>query len=233
MKAASASDPSSLNTTHPRRCRERWPAPWGDDPRGLRHEATDAARIVVREPLPAWRQGLTLTVFTGRIPGIELGLANYLQELPGVQAREEGSGAFRSTSPSVSPAGFNPASLTCRDVHEGGEVNGLGSLEGVAPDDLPVPLGEAGFADDRAPFAGGISSSARPAAASGAGTGRPGAASATGGTFGLAAGASSLSVPGAFTACACASRAAGRWRSTARGDGHGLKSRTRSTAGLS
>ena len=91
----------------------------------------------------------------------------------------------------------------------GGAVNEFRNLEGAALDDLSVTLGETGFADDGAPFAG--DTTATGAAGSGKWGGRwsDGAGRAMGGTFGFAADDSSLAVLGAFTACACALDATG------------------------
>ncbi len=92
----------------------------------------------------------------------------------------------------------------------GGAVNGFRSLAGGPLGDLSVTLGETAFADDGAPFAG--DTTAAGAAGSGKWGGRwsDGAGRAMGGTFGFAADDSSLAVLGAFTACACASDAAGK-----------------------
>ena len=90
-----------------------------------------------------------------------------------------------------------------------GRVSGFRSLAGAVLVDLSVTLGETGFAGDGAPFAG--DTSAGDTAGSGKWGGRwsDGAGRAMGGTFGFAADDSSLSVLGAFTACACASEAPG------------------------
>ena len=92
----------------------------------------------------------------------------------------------------------------------GGSVSGFRGLTGSALNDLSVTLGETGFADDGAPFAG--DTAAADAAGSGKWGGRwsDGAGSAMGGTFGFAADDSSLAVLGAFTACRCASEATGK-----------------------
>ena len=91
-----------------------------------------------------------------------------------------------------------------------GAVNGFRSLAGAPLDELSITLDETGFPRDGAPFAG--DTTAGSAAGRGKWSGRwsDGEGRAMGGTFGFAADDSSLSVLGAFTACACASEATGR-----------------------
>ncbi len=95
----------------------------------------------------------------------------------------------------------------------GGTVGGFRTLGGEALGGLSVTLGETGFPGEGGPFSGGTS--ARTASGAVAGAGQwgarwsDGAGRAMGGTFGFAADDASLSVLGAFTACACASTADG------------------------
>ena len=91
----------------------------------------------------------------------------------------------------------------------GGVVSGFRSLAGAALVDLSVTLGETGFADDGAPFAGDTTAGGTEGSGKWGGRWSDGTRSAMGGTFGFAADDSSLAVLGAFTACACASEAPG------------------------
>ena len=170
---------------------------------GLAHEITDGARIIVQVPFPAPRQGFQLAAFTGLIPGIEPDLSSYPHEVLGVWAWEgEGAaGAFWSRSPPVLPVDFGPASPTGRAVYEG-DAAGVLAAAGTATKFVADVRLEADFGGTTA---GG-------AAGSGKWGGRwsDGAGWAMGGTFGFAADDASLTVLGAFTACACASEAAGR-----------------------
>ena len=90
-----------------------------------------------------------------------------------------------------------------------GRVSGFRSLAGAALVDLSVTLDETGFAGDGAPFAGATAASAMAGSGKWGGRWSDGAGRAMGGTFGFAADDSSLSVLGAFTACACASEPSG------------------------
>ncbi len=92
----------------------------------------------------------------------------------------------------------------------GGAVSGFRSLAGAALNDLSVTLGETGFSDDGAPFAGDTSASGTAGSGKWGGRWSDVAGRAMGGTFGFAADDASLSVLGAFTACSCASGATGK-----------------------
>ena len=90
-----------------------------------------------------------------------------------------------------------------------GEVSGFRSLAGAVLVDLSVTLDETGFAGDGTPFAGDTAASAMAGSGKWGGRWSDGAGRAMGGTFGFAADDSSLSVLGAFTACACVSEPSG------------------------
>ena len=92
----------------------------------------------------------------------------------------------------------------------GGAVSGFRSLTGGALNDLSVTLGETGFTGDGAPFAGDTTVALTAGSGKWGGRWWDGRGSAVGGTFGFAADDSGLAVLGAFTACACASEAAGQ-----------------------
>lgn len=117
---------------------------------------------------------------------------------------------------------FGPAAPTGRAVYaEAGTATKFvadarlvadfgGVTVGGALDELPVTLGETGFAGDGAPFAGDTTAGSMAGSGTWSGRWSDGAGSAMGGTFGFAADDSSLAVLGAFTACACEPGAAGR-----------------------
>ena len=92
----------------------------------------------------------------------------------------------------------------------GGAVSGFRSLAGDLLDDLSVTLGETGFADDGAPFAGDTTTGGLAGSGKWGGRWSDGAGWAMGGTFGFAADDASLAVLGAFTACTCGSGATGK-----------------------
>ena len=90
-----------------------------------------------------------------------------------------------------------------------GAVSGFRSLAGAALVDLSVTLRGTGFAVDGAPFAGDTAAGDTAGGGKWGGRWSDNAGRAMGGTFGFAADDSSLSVLGAFTACACVSGATG------------------------
>ena len=102
-----------------------------EDVGNLVHEIGDNARIVVRVPFVAPRQGLELAAFTGLIPGIEPDLSSYPHEVLGVWAWEGETGAFWSMSPSIPAVRFDRASPTGMATYEG-DAAGLHAANGTA-----------------------------------------------------------------------------------------------------
>ena len=90
-----------------------------------------------------------------------------------------------------------------------GTVDGFRSFEGTSFGGIAVALGETGFPPQCGASAGVTSGAAGSEGVSGSGRWRArwsdGPGWTMGGTFGFAADNGSVAVPGAFTACACAS----------------------------
>ena len=193
----------------------------------------------VPAPVPGLRQGLALALFTDLIPGIEPDLTSYPHEVLGLWATENQVGAFWDRSPGLETVGFDSTSPAGTATYTGdavglhaadgsvakfladvklvadfsadtigGTVDAFRSFSGAALGDLSVTLEETAFLRTDGAFSGSTGAGV-------AGNGHWGARWAddkgwnVGGTFGFAADDGSVTVLGAFQACACASVANG------------------------